>query len=296
MKLEREHLAALTKVAISAARKAGNVVAKYATHDIDVEHKDGGSSKASQVVTKVDHMSEEIILQELLPTCALYDLGLLTEEDVDDGSRLEKDYFWCIDPLDGTLPFIEKIDGYAVAIALVSKSGTPQIGIVYDPVSQNLYHASVDSGVFKNEQPWIPIDPSTQNMPLTFVTDRSFMQHPLIDHVMDELNNIVHEAGYTELRMINHGGSVMHAILALENTPSVYFKFPKKSVGGGSLWDYAATTCIYKEAKAIAGNIYGGLLDLNRQDSTFLNHEGILFSSSKTLQKKIIQLFEKCDM
>ena len=52
-----------------------------------------------------------------------YDFGILTEETPDNGSRLVKDYFWCVDPLDGTLPFTEGTPGYSVSIALVSKSG-----------------------------------------------------------------------------------------------------------------------------------------------------------------------------
>ena len=52
-----------------------------------------------------------------------YDLALLTEELEDDGSRHVKDYFWCIDPIDGTLPFTQKKPGYGVSIALVARDG-----------------------------------------------------------------------------------------------------------------------------------------------------------------------------
>ena len=52
--------------------------------------------------------------------------------------RLELNYFWCIDPLDGTLPFIEGKVGYAVSIGLVSRDGTPLIGVVCDPYHQTL--------------------------------------------------------------------------------------------------------------------------------------------------------------
>lgn len=74
----------------------------------------------------------------------------MTEESPDNRERLKKDFFWCIDPLDGTLPFIESTSGYAVSIALVAHDGTPYIGVIYDPVEQVLYHAVKGCGVLRN--------------------------------------------------------------------------------------------------------------------------------------------------
>ena len=88
-------------------------------------------------------------MKHLLPTCKTYNLGLLTEEQEDDNSRFDKDFFWCIDPIDGTLAFIKKQAGFSVSIALIAKDGTPQIGVVYDPTKDNLYYAIKDNGVFE---------------------------------------------------------------------------------------------------------------------------------------------------
>ena len=84
------------------------MIQKHAGYEIVVKNKPSGSSRASQIVTEVDLMSQEMILKHIHPTCEEYDLGLLIEESNDDLSRFEKDYFWCIDPLDGTLPFVEQ--------------------------------------------------------------------------------------------------------------------------------------------------------------------------------------------
>jgi myo-inositol-1(or 4)-monophosphatase len=111
--------------------------------------KNGGASLAAQVVTEVDHLSQDIILKTLHPSCLIYDLALLSEESPDDNQRLQKDYFWCIDPLDGTLPFIESVPGYSVSIALVSREGQSMLGVVYDPVTQTLYHAIQGQGLGK---------------------------------------------------------------------------------------------------------------------------------------------------
>ena len=135
MQLNQTALGRLAGIATKAAREAGTLIAHTNGREVAVQHKAGGESLASQVVTEVDERSQAIILKHLRPTCAAYDLALLSEELPDDGSRLEKDAFWCIDPLDGTLPFTEGIPGYAVSIALVARDGTPLIGVVTDPIT-----------------------------------------------------------------------------------------------------------------------------------------------------------------
>ncbi len=57
------------------------------------------------------------------------------------------------------------------------------------------------------------------------------------------------------------------------------FKFPKKESGGGSIWDFAATACIYQELVLPATNFEGGRLDLNRKEGTFMNQEGVFYAN-----------------
>ena len=77
-------------------------------------------------MTEVDRKAQDAILQVLGPSCEEFGLAVLTEENEDDGSRFEKQCFWCIDPMDGTLPFIRKEPGYSVSIGLVAKDVPPK--------------------------------------------------------------------------------------------------------------------------------------------------------------------------
>ena len=122
MELSESDLFELAKTAIHAATTAGKLIKSSQGKELARQHKAGGSSKAAQIVTEVDFESQKIILEVLEPSSKEFGLALLTEESVDDKSRLEKDFFWCIDPLDGTLPFTESVPGYSVSIALVSKA------------------------------------------------------------------------------------------------------------------------------------------------------------------------------
>ncbi len=272
------NLEQLTNIAIEAALSAGKVIQKYMNEDVLVEKKEGGASYASQVVTVVDIECEKAILSHLLPTCYEFDLALLSEETEDDGSRFEKDFFWCIDPMDGTLPFINKHPGFSVSIGLVAKAGTPHIGVVFDPSTNTLYHASKGNGAFKDGSPW---EIRHRNNHLTYVTDRKLNDTPRAAEIETLLHKNAEGLNLKGVKEIAGAGAVLNAILVLENGPACMFKFPKKESGGGSLWDFAATACIYQELGLPATTSAGGRLNLNRNNGTFMNHEGVFYANLK---------------
>lgn len=100
----------------------------------NVETKDDGSP-----VTVADREAEEIIekkLKEILP-----DIPIIGEEAAAVGRLPDlsgAEYFWLVDPLDGTKEFISGSGDYTVNIALI-RDGTPVLGVVYAPVKGELY-------------------------------------------------------------------------------------------------------------------------------------------------------------
>jgi len=266
----------LKNIAIKAALSAGKVIQKYMNDDVLVKKKNAGTSYASQVVTQVDIACEKAILSHILPTCDQFDLALLSEESEDDGSRFEKDFFWCIDPMDGTLPFINKQPGFSVSIALVAKDGTPYIGVVFNPSTNSLYYAVKGKGVFKNGSPW---EIKHINNHLTYVTDRKLKDTPRSAEIERLLDETAEKLSLNGVKEIAGSGAVLNAIHVLENGPACMLKLPKKESGGGSIWDFAATACIYKELGLPAANFEGERLDLNKKNDTFMNHEGIYYTN-----------------
>ena len=269
-------LSQLNKIAIKAALAAGKIIQQYMNEDVSVEQKRGGVSYASQVVTAVDIACETAILSHLLPTCAEFGLALLSEETEDDGGRFEEDFFWCIDPMDGTLAFINKQPGFSVSIALIAKDGTPYIGVVFDPSTNTLYHAIKGEGVFKNGSPW---GIKQTNNYLTYVTDRKLKDTPRVADIEKLLNENIEKLSLNGIKEMAGAGSVLNAIRVLENGPACMLKFPKEEKGGGSIWDFAATACIYEELGLPATNFEGGRLDLNKRGGTFMNQEGVFYGN-----------------
>lgn len=290
MTLHAKDLHTLCQLAIKAAKAAGALISSYTDQPIQIHKKNAGSSAASQLVTEVDFKSQDLILKMLQPSIKTYDLAILTEEQPDYKDRLQKDYFWCIDPLDGTLAFTEGTSGYAVSIALVAKNGVPQMGVVYDPVTHTLYHAIKNQGAYKNEKQWQRPKPAPDK-PLEFYFNRSFKSLKTFPKVLTALQDLALNITANGVHVNPSSGAVMNACLALENGPSCYVAFPKKTAGGGSLWDYAATASIYQEMGAVVTTIFGTPLDLNPPDTTFMNTKGVLFASDLTLSKKVQQLY-----
>jgi myo-inositol-1(or 4)-monophosphatase len=294
MHLSNDDLFLLTQCAISAAFQAGQVIRSYSSDSVTVETKANGGSYAAQVVTAVDHASQEVIVQVLQATCQRFDLALLSEEAPDDLERLHKDYFWCIDPLDGTLPFIEGVPGYSVSIALVARDGTPMIGVVYDPLEDGLYHALKNRGAYYNGQlltsGHVTIN---KHQPLTFISDKSLAQEPIFADLNDALEAIALHCGYPKAELKLQGGAAMNACQVLRNPSSCYFKWPKSRPGGGSLWDYAATACLFHEAGLPVSDSRGEDLQLNPDGSLFMNHCGVLYAGHSEIAQAMTEFYQK---
>jgi 3'-phosphoadenosine 5'-phosphosulfate (PAPS) 3'-phosphatase len=306
MKLSVFQLEQLLQLATDAALEAGKFINNVDRKSLQVQSKQAGSSLSAQVVTQVDLDSQAIILTILEPTTTQYDIALLTEEnaseeDVATHARFHKDYFWCIDPLDGTLPFIEGGDGFAVSIALVDMTGKPIIGVVYNPSTNALYQAinalPLLSSVMKNGLPW---QPEKNNSVLSLYMDRSFQQDARYPAVLEQLTTQTVQQGL-KLQVIKNCGAVMNAIGVLENPPACYVKLPKPQLGGGSLWDFSATAAIStalshqylassSEVLCSVSDYQGAPLDLNRVDSNYMNHRGVLYRcgmSDRILSKEM---------
>lgn len=293
MQLSHEQLEELTAVAAQAARDAGALIADYAQRDVEVMHKSGGDSLASQVVTEVDEKAQAIILKLLEQSIEQYDLALLAEETHDDGSRHIKDYFWCIDPMDGTLPFTRRKPGYAVSIALVSASGIPMIGVVFDPVEKRLYTATNGKGVSIDERPWgLPELKRRAESTLCFFCDCTFEEDPERESLSSKMSAFAKHQGFGGSEVIIGGGAVLNACNVLLNRPAIYFKRPKPKLGGGSFWDFAATACLFAEAGASVSDFSGLPLQLNDKTYHFFNHCGVCFTTDASLVEPLRLFFK----
>ena len=97
-------------------------------------------------VTKTDKRVEKIIIEELAKSKKNY--SFITEET---GKILNKNknIFWIIDPIDGTINFLHGVPHFAISIAL-QIDGEIVSGLIYDPIKNEIFYAEKDSGSFIN--------------------------------------------------------------------------------------------------------------------------------------------------
>lgn len=126
--------------AIEAGVKAIEGILKIYNSDFSVEIKDDNSP-----VTLADKNADKVIreyLHEKYP-----DYAFLTEESTDDKSRLNNDYVWIVDPVDGTKDFVAKDGGFTTNIALAYKHEAV-VGVVVVPLTGEIYFAAKGMGAF----------------------------------------------------------------------------------------------------------------------------------------------------
>ena len=256
----------LTTAAREACLAAAEVLRQGRSLPLEVQSK-GLGTEAADVLTQVDLAAQEAILERLQPTLDRYDLGVLAEEGESDESRLEKHAFWAIDPMDGTRFFVQGQSGYAVSVALVSQAGETLLGAVYDPVNERLFEAVRGRGVRLNgrsfKRPELSEGSSSR---IQCFADRSLED----SSCWEALESI------SDIHFL--GGAVVNALSVMLNPGSVYIKPPKKALGGGAIWDFAAVSLMLEECGGTAQTFYGKPLPLNRSEGVYFNDLGVVFA------------------
>lgn len=133
---------------------AGNIILKHMDQQLEIENKTSGKD----LVTEIDRMVEQFIQQEIFATYPAHQMlgeeGAFASNDryaqiLDDFHSIP--FIWVVDPIDGTNNFIQNIPGFVVSIALVSY-GKPVAGVIYDPITDELFHATENGGAYLNEK------------------------------------------------------------------------------------------------------------------------------------------------
>ena len=126
---------------LEAGREASKNIMKYYNEGFHTEYKDDDSP-----VTEADKTSDVLIRNILSKAFPKY--AFLTEESRDDKSRLNNDYVFIIDPLDGTEDYVHKDGEFTTNIALAYKHEIV-VGVVAIPMTGEIYYAVKGEGAYK---------------------------------------------------------------------------------------------------------------------------------------------------
>jgi 3'(2'), 5'-bisphosphate nucleotidase len=221
----------LIECAKEAATQAGAAIVEiYHSGDFSVEAKSDDSP-----LTKADKKAHAIIEEHLKQT----NLPVLSEEGkmIEFETRSNWEYFWMVDPLDGTKEFIKRNGEFTVNIALIHKNNVVA-GVVYSPILKWLYWSIPNEGAFKIDEnglkTTIQCNASIGKGITKVVASRS--------HMTDETAEYVKNLGETEMVSM---GSSLKILLVAEGKADIYPRFAPTME-----WDTAAAHGVAKEAGA----------------------------------------------
>jgi 3'(2'), 5'-bisphosphate nucleotidase len=232
--------------AIEAAIKAKKTVLDYYHNGFHVEIKSDKSP-----VTEADKASDKIIRDYLKERFPSY--SFLTEESVDDKKRLENDYVWIIDPVDGTEDFVHKDGQFTINIALAYKH-KPVVGVVLIPVEDSIYYASEGDGAYKFENgisKRIYVDKKIED--LNIFTSKY--------HVTDGEKRLIEKLGNRVKNVVPLGSSIKACRIA-EGLGELSFR----TSDGTKEWDTCAFQAVVEEAGGAVLKFDGTPITYNRDD------------------------------
>ena len=225
-------------IAIQAALHAGKEILKVYETDFNVEIKGDDSP-----LTQADKNANEVINAYLKPT----NIPVISEENrqLDFSERKNWSQCWIVDPLDGTKEFIKKNGEFTVNIALV-ENGNPMLGVIYVPVSKELYFTAEDGKTSKKiivTSEEISVDeivenaktitPSTITSEVKIVGSRS--------HLNEDTQNFISEMEKkSKVEIVSKGSSLKFCLVA-EGLAHIYPRFAPTME-----WDTAAGHAICK--------------------------------------------------
>jgi len=172
------------ETAIEAARLGGKILMESLG---DLETKQVQRKQEFDFVTQVDHRSEQAIVKLIRERHPEH--SILAEES--GIKEEEQDYLWSIDPLDGTKNYIHGFPVFAVSIALQLKNEL-QVGVVFDPLRNELFHAEKDNGAFLNNDP-IKVSETTDFSECLLATGFPFRAKQLTEQYLDTFKELFYQ-------------------------------------------------------------------------------------------------------
>jgi len=182
----------------------------------------GALTKKLQAVLNVPVLGEEMSSQQQLKLWQSAGEGL-----------------WCIDPIDGTSNFVRGLPYFAVSVALI-RDGKSVLGVVYDPVANEMFSAERGKGAFLNGEKMIVRETSDKLSQALASVDLKRLKKKLATQLA---------VNPPFISQRNFGASALDWCYTAAGRYDVYLH------GGQKLWDYAAGFLILQESGGLASCI-----------------------------------------
>ena len=256
-----QNLPALTNIVRRIAIEAGEITLKY--YD-DIDNANVDAKADGSPVSLADQEAEKLIQEKLAEVTP--GIPMIGEEAASADqcpSLKEHDYFWLVDPLDGTKEFISGGEDFTVNIALIHK-GEPIMGVVYVPVTEDIYAGHEPGSAIRWNPERAEDKPISVRQPpaegLTVVASASHGNTEKLDTFLE---------GFKVKKLMKRGSSLKICAIA-EGKADLYPRF-----GPTCEWDTAAGHAVLRAAGGFLTDTDGTPLCYGGLREKYLNPEFI---------------------
>lgn len=233
--------------------QASDLIMKYYHSGQDLQIISKGSGEGD--VTIADRQASDLILRELQGHLGTVDFAYVSEESLDNLDRLNHEWVWIIDPLDGTKGFIDRSGEFGIHIALAFDQ-RPVLGVVVFPTENCLYYGVKGEGAFMETKTGtlspIRVSERSQLAEMTAIASRSH-RTPAMDYLLSQLPK------HQEAQIGGLGGKW---IAIATGKADYYLTIPGESAPKD--WDFCAPEIILQEAGGQASYFNNGPIIYNR--------------------------------
>lgn len=233
-------------------REAGIRIRESFTKSVTIQTK----SNPNDLVTDIDKETEQFFIGKIRGMFPEHQI--LGEEGYGDKLEALSGIVWIIDPIDGTINFVHQQRNFAISVGIY-QDGVGKIGLIYDVVHDELYHAFKGNGAYLNEQKLAPL-PKAQvkeailGINATWVTENRRIDHSLLTPLVNSVRG-TRSYGSAALEIAYVASGRLDAYITLRLSP----------------WDFAAGLVIVEELGGIATTLKGRPLNLLKENTIFFS-------------------------
>ncbi|WP_042356387.1 inositol monophosphatase family protein [Bacillus rubiinfantis] len=217
-------------------------------------------SNPNDLVTEMDQEIEQFFVKKIKGSYP--DHKIIGEEGFGDQLKTLEGIVWMIDPIDGTMNFVHQQRNFAISLA-VYEGGMGKIGIIYDVVHDEMYHAISGKGAYINNQPIPALHERTVKESIIALNATWVIENPRIDYQL--LSSLAKDARGTR----SYGTAALELVYVATGRVDAYVSMRL------SPWDYAAGAILVEELGGLVTNLRGEKLDFLSKDSVFAAKPGL---------------------
>ncbi|MDE3838370.1 inositol monophosphatase [Bacillus methanolicus] len=247
-------------------KEAGERIKNSFPKTLDIQAK----SNPNDLVTNIDKETEQFFITKIKETYP--DHYILGEEGFGDKLNNESGIVWIIDPIDGTMNFIHQQRNFAISVGIY-ENGSGKIGLIYDVVHDELYHAFKGEGAYMNGKPLprleeVSVSEAIIGINATWITPNKRIDPKYLAALVKDVRG-TRSYGSAALEITYVATGRLDAYISLRLAP----------------WDFAAGIVIIEELGGVVSSLRGEPINIMEKSSLFVSKPGL----HGTIMKKYLR-------